>query len=94
MIRGAQSRIYGSGAVGGVINIVTRRQGPLTFRARGETGSLEPVKAALGFRGKRQMLGQQSLKRTTGGFNIAQGRENDSGELSAAFKGGFKIFND
>ncbi len=39
VIRGAQSGIYGSKAIGGVINIITKGgQGPLTLTARAEAG--------------------------------------------------------
>jgi len=41
IIRGPMSGLYGSNAVGGVINIITRRgQGPLTLTVRTEGGSM------------------------------------------------------
>ena len=41
VIRGPMSALYGSNAVGGVINIITRRgQGPLTLTLKTEAGSL------------------------------------------------------
>ena len=42
IIRGPMSGVYGSSAVGGVINIITRGgRGPLTFTARAEGGSFD-----------------------------------------------------
>jgi len=41
IVRGPQSMAYGSDAIGGVINIITRRgEGPMSFRASGMGGSL------------------------------------------------------
>jgi vitamin B12 transporter len=49
VIRGAQSAIWGSDAVGGVINIVTRKgQGPLKAEASGEGGSFGTSAFTLG----------------------------------------------
>ena len=98
VIRGAQSSIYGAGAVGGVINIVTRSgKGPLTFKTFGETGSFSTREAGAAISaGSDNVWGRVALtKRTTGGFNIApEGPEKDGGELATfALKGGFRIFD-
>lgn len=86
IIRGAQSSIYGSGAVGGVINIITRDgRGPLTFRVLGETGSFGTREGGAGVSaGNDNLWGKIAFtKRWTGGFNIAtEGPENDAGELA------------
>ena len=52
VIRGPQSGLYSSGALGGVINIVTRGgKGPLTFRARAEGGSFDTRDGMVGISG-------------------------------------------
>ncbi len=96
VIRGAQSSIYGSGAIGGVINIVTKGgKGPLTFRAFGETGTFGTREGGASVSaGSDNIWGNIALsKRETGGYNIAvKGPENDGGELATfAFKGGVSI---
>jgi vitamin B12 transporter len=96
VIRGGQSSIYGSGAIGGVINIITRSgKGPLTFRALAEAGSFATREGGGSVSaGNDQIWGRMAFtKRETGGFNIAPtGPENDSGELATfVFKGGARI---
>ncbi len=44
VLRGPQSGLYGSDAIGGVVNIITRAgEGPLTLRGRVEAGSFDSV---------------------------------------------------
>ena len=98
VLRGAQSGLYGSGAIGGVINITTRSgKGPLTVRVRGETGSFHTKDGALSVSvGNDRAWGIAGLhKRVTDGFNIApSGDEDDGTEISTAFwKGGFRVFD-
>src|SRR5262245_8999091 len=74
VFRGAMSALYGSGAVGGVINIITRRgQGPLTLTLRSEAGSLNTTDVAARLSAGSQW-GHFSLGanwRNTDGFNIS-----------------------
>jgi vitamin B12 transporter len=74
VIRGPMSALYGSNAVGGVINITTRRgQGPTTLSVRSEAGSLgtSDVAARLagGSRWANFSLGAHLRK--SDGFNIS-----------------------
>ena len=52
VLRGPQSSIYGSDAIGGVVNIITKRGfGPATFTSSTEVGSLNTTKAAMSLSG-------------------------------------------
>ncbi len=52
VLRGPQSSIYGSDAIGGVVNIITKRGfGPATFTSSTEAGSLNTVKSAISLSG-------------------------------------------
>ena len=95
VMRGPQSGLYGSGAIGGVINIVTKSgKGPMTLTARAEVGSFNTKDAAAVLSGGGDkawgMVGVQQRK--TGGFNIsAAGKENDASlTTSSIIKGGFR----
>lgn len=85
VLRGPQSGLYGSGAIGGVINIVTRGgRGPLTFRCYGEGGSFNTKAGQISVSGGTDKLwGSLSVSgRRTDGFNIApEGGERDGSEL-------------
>jgi vitamin B12 transporter len=96
VIRGPMSALYGSGAVGGVINIITRRgNGPLTLTLKSELGSLGTsdlaTRLAAGGRWGHFSLGAHW--RNTDGFNIAPlGSEADGMHLkSFNFTGGVRI---
>lgn len=98
VIRGPQSGLYSSGALGGVINIVTKRgKGPLTFRARAEGGSFDTKGGMIGLSGGTdRMHGAVSLSGIdTNGFNIApNGDEDDGGKFSTfSFTGGVLVFD-
>lgn len=96
VIRGAQSVIYGSGAVGGVINIVTRSgRGPARVTIATEGGSFGTRDVSLGASGgsERVWASLAYNARYSDGFNIAPvGREKDESRLETfAFRGGVQI---
>ena len=96
VIRGPMSALYGSNAVGGVINIITRRgQGPLTLTLKTEAGSLGTGDVAARISAGNQWahfaLGMHW--RSTDGFNISPfGNEADGMVLrSFNLKAGVKL---
>jgi vitamin B12 transporter len=96
VLRGPQSGLYGTGAIGGVINIITNeRKGPLTIRARGEAGAFNTRDGALQISGGDDRVhGSLSISgNQTDGFNISPvGNENHDGKLSTlAFRGGVAL---
>jgi vitamin B12 transporter len=96
VIRGPMSALYGSSAVGGVINIITRRgQGPLTLTLKSEVGTLSTsdFAARLAAGGPWAHFALGAHWRSTDGFNISPfGGEADGMLLkSLSFTGGVKI---
>ena len=96
VIRGAHSVIYGSGAVGGVVNIVTRGgRGPARVTVRTEGGSFGTRDASLGVSGGSERIwGAASYHvRDVRGFNIApDGSERDGSRLETfGLRGGVAI---
>ncbi len=96
VIRGPQSGLYSSGALGGVINIITRGgKGPLTFRARAEGGSFDTRDGMVGISGgtDRAHASLTLSGRRTNGFDISDtGTENDGGQFSTlSFTGGVMV---
>jgi vitamin B12 transporter len=96
VIRGPQSGLWGSNALAGVINIVTRTgEGPLQIVGRGEGGSFSTTGGSLSVRGGTdRMHGALSfVGRNTAGFNISDnGTEQDGAEqLAFHAKGGFNL---
>lgn len=96
VLRGPQSALYSSGALGGVINITTKSgKGPLTIRVRGEAGSHTTHGGAVQISaGNDNIHGIVTLSgRKTDGYNLSlQGSEDDGARFSNfAFSGGVKI---
>jgi vitamin B12 transporter len=74
IIRGAQSGLYGSGAIGGVVNIITKGgKGPLTVTAKVEGGSMRTRDVALGISGgnDKGYVAMSGHVRESAGFNVA-----------------------
>lgn len=98
VLRGPQSGLYSSGALGGVINIITNRgKGPLTFRARAEGGSFDTRDGMIGLSGgtDRAHASITLSGRRTNGFDISDdGTEDDGGEFrNLSFTGGVLVFD-
>jgi vitamin B12 transporter len=97
VIRGAQSGLYGSGALGGVINILTRGgRGPLTVAVKGEAGSFgTSFGAARVSGGNDNAWASVSLQqRRSAGFNVSPfGGEADGSRLgNFSLKAGVRPF--
>lgn len=92
VLRGPQSGLYGSGAMGGVVNIITRSgKGPMTIRAKAEGGSFGTADAMVGLSGGSERAhGAITLSgRRFDGFNISRfGEEEDGGRISTLSMGG------
>ncbi|HRD77943.1 MAG TPA: TonB-dependent receptor plug domain-containing protein, partial [Hyphomicrobiaceae bacterium] len=98
VLRGPMSGLYGTGAIGGVINIVTRSgKGPLTLRARAETGAFNTTDmAASASGGSERAHGAVSVsRRSTNGFNISpSGGEDDPAAITTlSAKGGVMMMD-
>ena len=97
VIRGPMSGLYGSNAVGGVVNIITRQgRGPMTVTVRTEAGSLRTRDGAVRIAGgsDKAHMAISYHWRDTAGFNIAPvGDERDGSTLgSFALRGGVRLF--
>jgi vitamin B12 transporter len=93
VIRGPLSSLYGSNALGGVVNIVTRSgRGPVALTLRSEVGTLgtRDIVARLAGGSDKAHIAVSQQWRSTDGFNIApEGNERDGSRLSSfALKGG------
>lgn len=97
VLRGPQSALYGSDAIGGVINVVTKRPEPgLTLVARGEAGSSNTQDGllGLGYGGERFYLSGSVNRFVTDGISVAErrngnGEEDDYDNTTARVKLGF-----
>lgn len=97
VLRGPQSGLYGSGALGGVVNIITQSgKGPARVVAEAEGGSFNTRGGRAGVSGGTDTAWGSFMvaSRHTDGFNIApEGRERDGSELKTlSMKGGVKPF--
>jgi vitamin B12 transporter len=89
ILRGSQSALYGSDAVGGVINILPRRgDGDLAFEALAEAGSFETWQTAanVGYGDDAVDLFLSANHHETAGTNVSRfGAEDDGEEDSSLF---------
>jgi vitamin B12 transporter len=100
VIRGAQSALYGSGALGGVVNVVTKSgRGPLSAMGRVESGARGTVDLAARVSGGNDRIwGAVTVHRQkTEGFNIAPDAvmdEADGSKLTSySASGGIRPFD-
>ena len=96
VIRGPQSGLYGSNAVGGVVNIITKDgRGPLTLSLRGEVGSFASKDGAIHLSGGNDWVWARASynRQWTDGFNIAPkgGEKDGSKHTTLSFKGGIRF---
>ena len=94
IVRGPQSALWGSDAIGGVVHIITRSQGASPgASAYVEAGSQDTFNSALNgsIGGQNWSLGLGIEQLTTGGHNVARtGDENDDADiLTATLNGRF-----
>ena len=96
VLRGPQSGLHGSNAVGGVISITTKGgKGPLTFQARAEGGSFDTtdgsVRVSAGNNRGHFSVGYH--RRNTDGFNVAPLGNEDDGSMLSTFhlKAGLRL---
>ncbi len=95
VIRGAQSPLYGSSAMNGVINIITKKgKGAPKFDLSFEGGSFDTLKKSIGFSGggKKGNYSFAVSRINSGGLSAAEGgSEKDGSEItSASSRLGFK----
>ncbi len=97
VLRGPQSALYSSGALGGVVNVRTKSgKGPLTVRVRGEIGTQNSQNGSLQVGGGNDQLhGIVTLAGyRTDGYNLSlSGDEDDGARFSnISLSGGVQVF--
>lgn len=98
VIRGAQSGIYGSKAIGGVINVITKSgRGPISLSAQVEYGGYDTTGVAVRASGgtERAWLAASAQYREQNEFNIAIfGTEDDPWDNATVnLRGGFSLLD-
>ncbi len=99
VVRGAQSTLYGSDAMGGVINIITRKgKGKPEWRVSLEGGSYNTFKETLALSGSLDKLSYSFslLRMDTDGVSKAAGGREDDGYENTTFSTrlGYALFED
>jgi vitamin B12 transporter len=82
VLRGPQSALYGSDAMGGVINIITKKgEGPAQFSALAEVGSYATFRQAAGVQGSQEEIDYslQLQNYKTGGLSRVANTTEDDG---------------
>jgi vitamin B12 transporter len=80
IVRGPRSSLYGSEAIGGVIQIFTRRGGKglsRNFRVGGGSNNLREASAGFSYGGERAWLGADAAYQKTDGINGCRGTAGD-----------------
>jgi len=80
VLRGPQSTLYGSEAIGGVVNMLTKRGGPLALTAMAEAGSFDTVHLNAAASGSYQSFefGAAANLLTTNSVSAADARDGNS----------------
>ena len=97
IVRGAQSTLYGSDAIGGVINVITKKgEGKQKWDASFEGGSHNTFKETLGLSGSSDKLSYSMsvLRLDTDGVSKASGGVEDDGYENTTFSArvGYAVF--